>query len=304
MGDQMGVSAAGTSAGWQPTGRAGRIPAGPRVASIREAASLQQAARLVRAGACVAAFVRAVWVLWLDGANRQAVDVIHQIKGEGRLGRPIVTALPAERFVDLLEPDKIAPELRRTFLDPRELEARLGMLCLIRAPIRSAAAQPMPEALVSRTPDGTHWLQSCVITGTTPGAALTRSTLQAGVEWPGITSMNLSGQPEIVDPEQAYAFCRAQPIPLVLVDPVDPQVVRGSFPNIEVGPAGVRLIRAGHFPGHLFNFLLDGADVKLAHAAPAKYPLVDTHSRAAAAHAGAKQLAAEIRTRLESRASP
>lgn len=271
------------------------------VASIGDAVSREWAAHLVTEGACVAAFVRSVWVLWLDPANRDAVATIYRIKGERRIGRPMGTTLPAASVVDMLDPARIAPDLRKIVLDPVELESRLGMLCLIRVPIKRSAVEMLPPDLVSHAADGTNWLQTCVITGSAPVVALIQTMQNLGVAYPAVTSMNVSGQPEIVEQDEAEAFCRARAIPLALADPEGMPLVRGSFPIIEVGAAGARLLRAGHFPSYLFRYLLDGADVALAGATPAKFPLVCTHHEEAATRTNASQLREEIIARLEGR---
>lgn len=271
------------------------------VASIADEASREWAARLVHEGGCVASFVRAVWVLWIDPANRNAVETIYRIKGERRIGRPLGTTLGATSFAEMLDPAKIALDARKIFLDPKELESRLGMLCLIRAPIKKSAVQMLPPDIVSQVADGTIWLQNCVITGSAPVVALIQAMQNLGVQFPAVTSMNVSGQPEIVDRDEAEVFCREHGIPLVLTDSEDQHVVQGSFPIIEVGEAGVKLVREGHFPAYLFRYLLDGADVEVVGAAPARFPLVSTHSEEAAARISASQLREEIIARLQGR---
>lgn len=266
--------------------------------SMADPAVRAQVAELIKDGGSVGAFVRAVWVMWIDGANRQAVETIYRVKGERRIGRPMVTTLDAATFVELLDPDKIPAEVRKIFLDPEELETRLGMLCLIRAPLRASAVARVPPALVSQTDDGTRWMQTCVPAGAEPGSRLIYTLLEHGIRFPAVTSMNVSGRPEIVDAREAEAFCRAQGIPFVPADSADKQVVSGSFPIIEVGATGVKLLREGHFPGYLFRYLLDGADVQLTGAVPAKFPLAHTHSAEEAARTSAKQLRLEIIARL------
>ncbi|MFL5735674.1 MAG: hypothetical protein ACJ78Q_21155 [Chloroflexia bacterium] len=277
---------------------------GTAVAPISEAANREWAARLIKEGASVGSFVRSVWVLWIDPANRDGVDAIYRIKGAKRTGRPMGTTLGAQSFVEMLDPDRIAPGLRTIFLDPQELESRLGMLCLVRAPIRKSAAEILPPSLVSQAADGTYWLQNCVMTGSTPVAGLVQAMQDHGIRFPAVTSMNISGQPEIVDRAEAEAFCREHGVPLVLTGPEDKHAVRGSFPIIEVGPVGARVVREGQFPSYLFRYLLDGAEVELSGAAPARFPVVRTHSEEVAGRTGGKQLREEIIARLESRSAP
>src|SRR5690349_25093254 len=106
--------------------------------STADPAVRTRVAEVIKDGGCVGTFVRAVWVMWIDGANREAVETIYRVKGERRIGRPMATTLEAATFVELLDPDKIPVDMRKIFLDPQELEARLGMLCLIRAPLKAS----------------------------------------------------------------------------------------------------------------------------------------------------------------------
>src|SRR5436190_9067813 len=204
------------------------------LAPVTDAAAREWAVHLIAEGACVASFVRSVWVLWIDPANRDAIESIYRIKGDKRIGRPISTTLGADRFVELLDPDQIAPGVRDIFLAPRELERRFGMLCLIRAPIKKSAVHLLPPEIVSQRADGTYWLQNCVMSGSAPVVALVQAMQDAGVSFPAVTSMNLSGQREIVDRDEAEAFSREHGIPLVLTGPEQKPEVRGSFPIIEV----------------------------------------------------------------------
>jgi len=173
------------------------------------------------------------------------------------------------------------------------------MLCLIRAPIKKSVAQALPPDILSQSADGTNWLQNCEITGSGPVIALIQTIRNKGVEFPAVTSMNVSGQPEIVGRVEAEAFCREHSIPLVLANQEDGRKVRGSFPIIEVGEAGVKLVREGHFPGYLFRYLLDGAEVDLSGALPSKFPIMITHSEQVAARTNPGRLREEIIAGLE-----
>ncbi len=279
-------------------------PGTPIVRGLVDAGAREDAAARIAAGQCVAVFVRSVWVLWLDGANPAAAAEIYRIKGEGRIGRPLAAVLPVERFAALLDPLRIAADVRPIFSDPATLTARLGALALLRAPVRPEAVAAVPSAMLSQTPDGTRWIQNCVPAGDEPSMDLARTLIARGVAFPAVTSLNRSGQPEITDRRAAEAFCRAQGIPLMLAGAGRRGPVCGSFPILEVGSAGVRVLREGHFPSYLFPHLLGGVAVQTGGAAPAKYPVVPTHSEAAGARTDPARLRLEILARLLGHASP
>src|SRR3712207_5340822 len=81
------------------------------VGSIRDAASRQRAATLLKEGYPVGSFVRAVCAIWVDASNMDAVSAIEKVKGPRRIGRPISTVLSASEFVRLIDPDRVPVDL-------------------------------------------------------------------------------------------------------------------------------------------------------------------------------------------------
>ncbi len=262
--------------------------------SIRDVRSCQQAAQILKEGFPIGSFVRGVCVIWIDGENPEAAETVYRIKGERRVGRPSGTVLHAAAFVEMLDVDKIPASLRNVFLDTDELASRLGDLCLIRAPITKDAAERLPASMVSRTPDGTYWLQNWIPFEHKAACLLLEAMRRQNIRLPAVTSMNISGQPELVEQEEGIEFCHTHEIPLFLADPTDQGIIRGSFPIIQVDQTGITLIREGHFPGFLFRYLLDCAEIDVSHPIPSKFPLLQTHSMASASDIPAYQLRREI----------
>jgi hypothetical protein len=217
----------------------------------------------------VGALVRSTCGIFVDAANPQGVEAVYAIKGAKRAGKPLSVLLYARALVPLLDLGRIRPDLRPIFGDPAELASRLATLCFMRVPITEGAALLLPPVVVSETPDGAHWLQNYVPGEWGPAFPLVDEVLAAGLTLPSATSMNVSGQPEIVDQDEALAFCAAHGIPLFLADPGARPVAKGSYPIISVGLEGVRLVREGHFPGNLFDLLLQTA-VDASDVAPAR----------------------------------
>jgi tRNA A37 threonylcarbamoyladenosine synthetase subunit TsaC/SUA5/YrdC len=266
---------------------------------MTDASSRQLAANLIKEGYPVGFFVRAVCGIWVDGENADAIEAIYRIKGERRVGRPMSTVLSTLDFVQLIDPDEVPSGLRGVVLDAGGLEARFGSLGFIRAPIRHDAVEALPPSTVSQTPDGKYWLQNYI-----PGALdvvtlFVNDMLEQGVGVPAATSMNISGQPEIVEQEEGIAFCNSQGIPLFLADPSDKGRVRGSFPIISIERAGIKLLREGQFPGYLVQCLF-GCGVDMSDATRPKYPVVRTHSERSASTIPPHQLHDEIVACLDS----
>ncbi len=267
--------------------------------SVQEQSHREQAARSIKEGKVVGQFVRGVCILWIDAENRRAADRIYQIKGAKRAGRPFSILLETRSFISILDQEAIHPNLHRFFLDPDELEARLGALCMIRAPIQRKAVQKLPGYTYTRTEDGTYWLQSWVPRGHAPGRQLLEEMWSIGIRLPGVTSMNVSGEPEIVDQDEAVAFCEEHDISMFLQDQLDTGMVRGSFPIISIDLEGVHLVRSGHFPPYLFKYLLDGTEIDLSGARRSKYPIVNTHTEEAAQRMTAERIRKEILEMLD-----
>ncbi len=267
--------------------------------SVQEKAHRAEAARRIKDGGVVGQFVRGVCILWIDAENRDAVDRIYAIKGAKRQGRPFSVLLETNSFISILDGTIIHPDLHPFFFDPDELEDRLGALCMIRAPIRKDAARKLPDYTYTQSEDGTCWVQSWVPCGHTPGRQMLEEMWSIGLRLPGVTSMNVSGEPEIVEQEDAVAFCDRHDVPIFLEDSLDTGMVRGSFPIISIDAEGLHLVRSGHFPPYLFKYLLDGTEIDLSNARRPKYPIVNTHTEAAARRTPAAQIRREILAMLD-----
>lgn len=263
------------------------------VGSIRDARSRAWAASLLKQGFPVGSFVRAVCALWVDAANEDAIESIYDIKGERRVGRPISTVFSASEFVQMIDPQEVPADLRDVVLDAGELEARFGSLGFLRVPIRKEVAAGLPPSTVSRTLDGKYWLQNYIATPIDSVSRFVAEMKRQGVGVPAATSMNVSGEPEIVSHVQGVAFCKSHGIPLFLADYKDRGRVRGSFPIVSIDRTGAKLVREGQFPGYLVKYLL-GCEVDMSQTVPAKYPVVRTHCEKCAQRVSPHQLHDEI----------
>jgi hypothetical protein len=174
----------------------------------------------------------------------------------------------------MIDPDQIASSACDLFLDADRLRARLGSLCFIRIPIRKQIGMELPPRLVSQTDDGTYWLQNWIPSGCHSSAQWMEAMKRQNIEFPSATSMNVSGTPELVEQEAGAEFCKQHLISTFLGDPESKYEVKGSFPILQVDKEGIRLIREGHFPGILFEHLLQEWDIDLSDYKPAKYPLL------------------------------
>ena len=268
-------------------------------ASIREPIVCRRAAELLRDGGTFGSLVRGVCAIWVDGTNPDAVEAVYKIKGERRGRRPFGVIISAKRVCKLVDLSRVAPSTRDLLSDPNELGRRIGSLCFLRYPLADSVAASLPEWVMSQTDDGTHWVQSWLPDEWAPTRNLIDALNNAGVDLPIVTSMNVSGQPELVEREEGLRFSATHGIALFLADPDASGEVKGSFPILSVGASGIKLAREGHFPGYLFDALLDGWHVDRTDSQPAKYPLIATHSEASARKTPPHVLRKEIIGRLQ-----
>jgi hypothetical protein len=187
---------------------------------------------------------------------------------------PLGTILDSPDFVNMIEPDQVAASVRDLFLDPQQLQRRLGSLCFIRIPIQTQIGAKLPPRLVSQTDDGTYWLQNYLPGGNQTTQLWIAALQRQEVGLPVATSMNMSGEPELVDQDAAVEFCRIHGVPIFLGNPRSKGEVKGSFPIIQVDKTGIKLIREGHFPANVFRHLFQEWPIDLTDYKPAKYPLV------------------------------
>ncbi len=267
--------------------------------SIRIRESCQVGAGLLADGSPVATYVRGVCAIWVDGGNVSAIETAYRIKGKKRGRRPFGVVLSAVRLGEIIDADRISPDARSLFLDPAQLSTRLGSLCFVRYPVRESVARVLPNAALSRDAQGSPWLQSWL----PEGCETTRLWMQQinahEVELPIVTSMNVSGDPEVVDQDEGAVFCEQHGISLFLGDPESVEAVRGSFPILHVDGSGISVAREGHFPSSLFDILLDAWKVNRTDVAPTRYPVVETHDQESAAAIAPDELRHQIIARLD-----
>jgi hypothetical protein len=238
---------------------------------VSDPAARHLAAELIAEGKPVAAFFRGVCVIFGQGENPAFVKHVARIKGDRRENRPLSTMLPAEFFIELLDPEEISPALHSIFLDPAELTARLGSLCFVRAPISQAAAQELPQALVTYNENGVPLVQNIDPVGHRYFHQLVHDMFARGVLFPAGTSLNISGQPEMVDQDLGIEFSKRIGIPLFLTDDDTCYAMKGSHGILGIDHTGITLLRDGNLPVSLFTRLLE-TPINTANAQRPKFP--------------------------------
>ena len=244
------------------------------VKSLHDPLARREAVELVKKGEPVGIYNRGVCAIWGDGNSSKFYEKVTQIKGEGRAKKPLATTLKTRDFVSLIDSDEVPEILHSVLLNAGRLAGRVGSLCFLRMPIKREIAEKFPDYIVSKNEDGKYEMQNWDAAGHTQTNAFVKLLLKNGISLPAVTSMNISGSPEIVDQKEGIDFARKTGIKLFLIDEKDPGLAKGSFTILGIGKSGLKIIRDGHVPGHIFPYLLQ-MEVDVNDAIPAKYPQIE-----------------------------
>lgn len=231
------------------------VPYSTEVASLRSPFARGRAAAIAKEGNPIGSYNRGVCAIWGDGENAQFIKSVADIKGEERNNRPMAASLSTERFAEMLDLSRIPASLHETFVNARGLANATGSLCFFRAPITESAARSLPPSLVSRI-DGVPIIQNWDPAGHRPTHKLLRAFDHEGIEFPAVTSMNVSGQPEITNQQEGIEFSQAKRIPMFLQDKKDAQRAVGSYTILGLTDRGLALVREGNIPSELIEKLL------------------------------------------------
>lgn len=227
-----------------------------KVGSILNQKHRNEAARLLAKGEIVGVFNRGVCALWFNGGDIKAVKRIWQIKGEARLGRPIALTLDLEEFIPMIDVDLLPTQLQDLIKSP-DFKLRVGSLCFIRAPLKEKHQRSIPEHAKSFEGNGICMIQNWDAHGHTPTEQFLNEVKNLGVEYPAVTSMNITGQPEIVNQKEGEEFCKRHGILAFLKDPKAHPGHLGSYTIFTFGQDGIKLERDGNIPAKLFEKIFD-----------------------------------------------
>lgn len=209
------------------------------------------AAKEVAKGNVIGVFNRGVNALWIDSKNSAAVKRLQQIKGEQRKDRPLALTIGFETLAGLVDHGSLHSEAQE--IVSRNLKKELGSLCFIRIPLKNQSIANFPDSTLSFDENGQAWVQTWDAHGHTPTEKLIKLMIRQNIKYPGVTSMNISGKPEIIDQDQAEYFCRQNNISVYLKDPKSHRDLKGSYTIIALEKDGVKLKREGNIPSWIIE---------------------------------------------------
>ncbi|MBI2040227.1 hypothetical protein HYT18_04075 [Candidatus Microgenomates bacterium] len=223
-----------------------------KVGSLLKREDRNLAAILLAKGEIGGIFNRGVCALWFDGGNLKAVRKIWKIKGEGRKGRPVALTIGSEEFVPMIDENALSEKVRNLLYAP-DFKQRVGSLCFIRAPLKASYQNLLPDHAKSFEAEGICMIQNWDPHGHDPTEQFLDEARRLGVKHPAVTSMNITGEREIVDQNEGKNFCQDHHIPIFLNDPQAHPKHLGSYTIFTFGAHGIRLERDGNIPGKFFE---------------------------------------------------
>lgn len=214
------------------------------VGDISMPGSSEEIARFMSRGEAVAVDNVLVYALWGDGSHPDFRPNVAHIKGS-EANKPHGLTLPNHEFLEYVDQDRLSPEIAGLF-DPDkadEITGRSGAFVFWRLPGRSNVTDALPDTVWSLGPDGLPIVQNWSPEGKPDTMRLMELAKSFGVEFPAVTSLNVTTQPEIIDPDEAEVFAGKQNIPILSNRNHTQRPVKGSYPVIMGDAEGLHVVR-------------------------------------------------------------
>jgi len=247
------------------------------IGSLWNPADREKAAKLLSKGEIVGVFNRGVCALWFDGNNAKTIERVAVIKGEQRRGRPIALTLSLEEFIPMIDTDKLPRELKK-FLLSSDIKHKVGSLCFIRAPLKADFQKNIPK-WAKNFEGELCMVQNWDSFGHDATEKFLESVKKLGVKHPGVTSMNKTGQAELVNQKEGEEFAKENGVPIFLKDEKAHPKHLGSYTIFTFNKFGIKLERNGNIPAKIFKFIfclpIDTKNAKSIKHPQLKFPIAE-----------------------------
>jgi tRNA A37 threonylcarbamoyladenosine synthetase subunit TsaC/SUA5/YrdC len=203
-----------------------------------------------------------VYGLWGNGNDPRFFERMLDVKGRSA-DAAVALTLDSASFGELVATDKLDAHAEALIKNPAELAERLGGIAFVRCAAREdqVLSHDLPKNVISH-----HRTQGLVVQNYDPygkeGLAsflhlAEQRAQQQGLEFlPVVTSLNASGDPEIIAPEQAKQFVEHHKLPLLDAE-APPERATGSYSIVEFDDTGVHIVRPGSVSTEVLELLLD-----------------------------------------------
>lgn len=246
------------------------------VLSIGNDQHIKRAAKLARGGEAIATFLGGTAGIVGDGANVKFVEKVSLAKGEKRERRTMAGLLTAEEVIEIADIEEVPPSLKKAFADPGELTSRLGNVAFFRFTVKRKLGGKIPPSMISKSKEGREIFQAFIPAGNFTLEALCRAMDKAAIKWKAGTSLNPSGDPEIVDQNNAVTFVRENRALRIYIQGKESNPRRhwGSYPIIQAFRDRLTLVRSGFIPEkHLGEVL--GSKLEIINSSKPNYAQTD-----------------------------
>jgi len=224
----------------------------PYIGYLDEPESVDYAINTLETGGVVGVSNTAVFACVSSLSSVEAGQRLFNTK-DRRLTRTVGALVTSEQLSDFTDMDRCSPDVRKLLEDPEVINNTVADLAFVRFPIKHSVVAKMSDValrmMLSHKPEGDRgmpYMQGFVSEANTEFKQLEKAMHHKKLPNPVITSMNISGQPEITEPEDAKAFCKERDIPLLLNRNGRNPVSHGSFPIFEATPHGLICVRVGN----------------------------------------------------------
>lgn len=217
------------------------------------------AAQRIAEGKVVAVDNDSVWALWGDAGNPHFVQQVRTMKNRNPESRFGMT-LPFEAVAGYVDLDRVHPGLHQYFHNPVLLTDLVGSLAFVRFPVsrREIARSTLNDAVISYDRFDEPVIQNYDPTGKANVQLLIAEALGQGAILPAASSMNCSGEAEIMTTEKAHTFIKKHSIKDAIADSRASRVGSGSFAILDVNHTGIQLVREGNVSAGLMGRILQG----------------------------------------------
>lgn len=245
---------------------------------------LEKAVALMKEGVPLAIDNDAVWGIWGDACNESFVETVLRIKNRPP-DRTFGLTAPFETVLPMVDMGRLHPDARPLFADSSGLLIKelLGAIVFVRFPGDYAKIKEsgLPATVVSYE-DQTNLpvLQTYDPVGKNNLHKLLELARKAGIIYPCASSLNCSGQKEIIDHDEALKFVERFDCDVaVMTDSAALHHCRGSYTIIEFNTIGIQVVRQGNIGKDIIERILSGYGpvYEAEQCKPAAYPECTLH---------------------------
>lgn len=251
-----------------------------QIRSLEDEFAISAAVKLISRGQLVAFQWGNVFGMAMDGTRSKAIQHALSVKSDSNPNRKFSGILDLKLFLSLIDKSKVHPQIVSLLENPDQLSHLTSGLFHLRAPVTSTAQGLVPPSMLSQE-GGQLFLQN-LDSSKHPIFKLVQACAASGINWLCCTTLNRTGQPEVVKLIEAKKFISRLPhqtISLLLTDPTPfHKTVLGSFAIVDISyhaNGKLKVIRDGFLPASEFVHRILGISVDVSEAKPAAYPHAD-----------------------------